>query len=251
MAGHATVSKGARMGADKRTAKIVGSLLIVATVASILGSAALGSVLDGRTYLTTIGAHDDGVRVSALLFLVAAVSAFATAFLLFPILKRHAEGWAAGYVGLRAFENVLYVVSVVALLVMLTVSKSHEAGTVRASDLSLLGRALLAVHDWSSLLGTLFFAGLGATILNYVLYRSRIVPRWLSVWGLIGGALLVLYGLLGVFGLDVGLTSPSTLLAMPLAVEEMVFAGWLLAKGFEPRDVSVDHAAELRVDALI
>ena len=107
------------MDQDRRTARIVGILFIVATVASILGSVALGSVLDGSDYLTTVAAHEGQVITAALLFLIAATSAFATAFLLFPILRRHAEGLAAGYVGLRAFENVFYVASVVGILAML------------------------------------------------------------------------------------------------------------------------------------
>ena len=90
---------------DRRTAKVVGVLFIVATVASLLGSVALGSVLDGSDYLATVAAHEGQVITAALFFLIASTSAFATAFLLFPTLRRHAEGLAAGYVGLRAFEK--------------------------------------------------------------------------------------------------------------------------------------------------
>lgn len=238
------------MDSDRRTGKVVGILFIVATVASILGSVALGSVLDEPDYLSTIAAHEGQVILSALLFLIAALSAFATAFLLFPILKRHAEGLAAGYLGLRAFENIFYVASVVGLLMMLTVSQSDAIGTAGGSDLPLLGAVLLALRDWSSLLGTLIFFGLGAVILNVVLYQSRLVPRWLSLWGVGGGALVFLYGLLGVSGFDVGLGSPSMLLAMPIALQEMVFAGWLLTKGFDRSEVNVDQAPELRVDVV-
>jgi hypothetical protein len=221
------------LDSDQTTAKVVGVLFIVATAASILGSVALGSVADEPADLTAVAAHEGHVIAAALFFLIAALAAFATAFLLFPILRRHSEGLAAGYLGLRAFENVFYVASVVGLLVMLRVSQSDVVRGPGAPDLRLVGVALLALRDWSSLLGTLIFAGIGAVILNAVLRRSRLVPRWLSVWGLVGGALVVLYGVLGLFGLDVGLGSPSTLLAMPLAVQEMAFAGWLLAKGLE------------------
>ena len=140
---------------------------------------------------------------------------------------------AAGYVGLRAFENVFYVASVVGILAMLRVSQSDTAGAADISQLALLGAAMMALRDWSIMIGTLIFAGLGAVTLNYVLYRSRLVPGWLSLWGLVGGGLLFLYGVLGILGVDTGLGSPWMLLAMPIAVEEMVFAGWLLAKGFQ------------------
>ena len=239
------------MDPDRRTGKVVGVLFVVATVASIVGAVALGSVLDEPDYLITIAAHESQLILAALLFLTAALSAFATAFLLFPILKRHAEGLAAGYLGLRAFENVFYVASVVGLLMMLTVGQSDAIGAAGASDLLLLGAVLLGLHDWSSLLGTLIFFGLGAVILNYVLHQSRLVPRWLSRWGLIGGALVVLYGLLGVFGFEASLGSPAMLLAMPIAVQEMVFAGWLLTKGFDQHEADVDQAPDLSVDVMI
>jgi F420H(2)-dependent quinone reductase len=233
------------MDPDRKTAKVVGALFIVATGASILGSVVLGSVVDEPRYLTTLAGAETHVIASAMLFVIAALSAFATAFLLFPILRRHAEGLAAGYLGLRAFENVFYVASVVALLMMLTVSQSDAVGAAKTSDTAVFGAVLLALRDWSNVLGTLLFAGVGAVILNSVLYRSRLVPRWLSLWGVVGGALLVLYGVLGVFDVDVDLGSPSTLLAMPIAVQEMVFAGWLLTKGFATRTVAPEATGDV------
>ena len=238
------------MDPDRRAGKVVGVLFIVATVASIVGSAVLGDVLDEPDYLETVGGHEGQIVVAVLLFLIAAVSAFATAFLLFPILRRHAEGLAAGYVGLRAFENVFYVASVMGILMMLRLGQTDAVETADASELVLLGGALLALREWATLLGTLIFFGLGALTLNSVLYRSHLVPRWLSVWGLVGAALVFLYGVLGVLGVDTSLGSPAMLLAMPIAVQEMVFAGWLLTKGFGRRDVDIDHLPEPRVHAM-
>lgn len=224
------------MDTQRRTARVVGALFVVATVASIAGSIVLGSALDGSDYLIGLSGKETSVAVAVLLFVIAATSAFATAVLLFPILRRHAEGLAAGYVGLRTFENVFYIAGAVALLVMLSVSQDEAIGRATATDVPVLGATLLALHDWSILIGTLIFAGLGSLTLNSVLYRATLVPRWLSIWGIVGAALLVLYGLVGVFGGGIGLDSPLTLLAMPIAVQEMVFAGWLIVKGFERRD---------------
>lgn len=88
------------------------------------------------------------------------------------------------------------------------------------------------------LIGTLIFFGLGSLALNYVLYQSKLVPRWLSAWGLIGTVLVFLYGLLGIFGVGIGLNSPFALLAMPIAAQEMVFAVWLIFKGFNPSAIA-------------
>jgi Domain of unknown function (DUF4386) len=238
------------MESDRRTGIVVGALFIVATAASILGSVALGSVLEGPEYLTDVAVGESQVILAVLLFLIAASSAFATAFLLFPILRRHSEGLAAGYVGVRGFENVFYVAGVVGLLIMVTVSQTDALGTAGASDLPLLGAALLALHDWSVLIGTLIFFGLGALTLNYVLYQASLVPRWMSLWGIVGAVLVFSYGLLGVFGVDTGLGSPFMVLAMPIALQEMVFAVWLMVKGFNRPAVQPDQTAERRVAAM-
>jgi len=233
---------------DRRTAAIVGVLFIVATAASILGSVALGSALEGDDYLTNLSGGQ--VTPAAVLFAAAATSAFGTAILLLPILRRHAEGLAIGYVGLRAFENILYLAGVVALLMMLTVSESDAAAAAASTDLRLIGTLLLALHSWAVLLGTLIFAGLGSLTVNSLLYRSRLVPQWLSAWGLIGGSGIVLSGLLGVFGVSTGLGSPWMLLAMPLAFQEMVFAVWLIIRGLQvhqdlPMQTPLAHAQRL------
>jgi Domain of unknown function (DUF4386) len=235
------------MDSDRRTAIVVGALFVVATVASILGSVVLGSVLDGPDYLVGLSGHESRVIAAVLLFLIAASSAFGTAVLLFPILRRYAEGLAAGYVGLRGFENIFYVAGAVALLVMLTVSQNDAVATAGPAGLPLLGAALLALHEWSVLIGTLIFASLGSLTLNYVLYRSRLVPRWLSLWGLGGAPLVFLYGLIGILGWGRGLDSPYMLLAMPIALQEMVFAVWLIVKGFERRTDEFGETPEPRM----
>jgi hypothetical protein len=221
------------MDTNRTTERTVGTLFIAATVASIAGSVALGTALDEPDYLIDLATQQGRVILAAVLFLIAACSAFATSFRLFPILRRHAEGLAAGYVGLRAFENVFYVTGVVALLAMLTVGQHAAISTAGATDLALLGAALLALHDWSILIGTLLFFALGAATLNYVLYRSRLVPRWLSMWGLIGAPLALSYGVAGLLGYGTDLGSPLMLLAMPIAFQELVFAVWLITRGFD------------------
>jgi hypothetical protein len=232
------------MDTNRTTERVVGTLFIVATVGSIVASAVLGGALDGPDYLIDLSAHQGRIILAALIFLIAATSAFATAFLLFPILRRHDEGLAAGYVGLRAFENVFYIAGIASLLTMLTVSQ-NDASSV-AADLPLLGATLLAFHDWSILLGTLIFFALGAATLNYVLFRSRLVPRWLAIWGLVGAPLALGYGLLGLLGYGTDLGSPLMLLAMPIAVQEMVFAGRLIVRGFDRPAEDHDRTPEAR-----
>lgn len=239
------------MESERRTAAVVGVLFIIATVGSIIGSAVLGSALDGPDYLAGLSADAGRVTLAVLCFIVAATSAFATSFLLFPILRPHAEGLAAGYIGLRGFENVFYVAGAVGLLVMLTLSQDDAVGAAAPADLVALGALLAALHTWSVVIGTLIFAGLGCLTLNTVLFRSRLVPHWLSIWGLVGGVGVVTYGLLGILGFETGMGSPYMLLAMPLAFQEMVFAAWLLAKGLQTGEASHRPAPAPRVPAAV
>ena len=158
------------MESERRTAAVVGVLFIIATVGSILGSAVLGSVLDGPDYLLGLSAEAGRVTAAVLCFIVAATCAFATSFLLFPILRPHAEGLAAGYVGLRTFENVFYVAGSIGILAMLTLSQHDAVHAAAPADVVALGTLLAALHTWAVVLGTLIFAGLGCLTLNVVLY---------------------------------------------------------------------------------
>ncbi|MGZ7049429.1 MAG: DUF4386 domain-containing protein, partial [Methanobacterium sp.] len=114
----------------RKTGIIVGLLFISATVASILSAVSLGSILDAPNYLISVSAYGNQMIMAVIFFLIAAISAVATSFMLFPILKRHIESLAMGYVVLRTFENVIYVVGALSLLVMLTVSQKYMAGAV-------------------------------------------------------------------------------------------------------------------------
>lgn len=222
------------MDSYRKTGIIVGILFIIATVTSILGKVSLGPILDDPNYLISVSAHGNQMIMAVVFFLIAAISAVSTSFMLFPILRRYIESLSLGYVVLRIFENVFYVVGTLSLLVMLTVSQKYLAGAVDASFYTAMGTLLMVLKDWAGLIGTLFFAGLGSMTLNYVLYQSKLVPRWLSLWGFIGAALIVLLGLSGILGFGMGFSSPFALIAIPIAVQEMVFAVWLIFKGFSP-----------------
>ncbi len=232
------------MDSYRKTGIIVGVLFIVATVASILSAVSLGSILGAPNYLISVSAHGN-VIITVILWLIAAISAFATSFMLFPILRRHIESLAMGYVGLRLFESVFYVVGALSLLVMLTVSQKYMPGALDASYYTTLGTLLLALQNWAILLGTLIFFGLGSMTLNYVLYQSKLIPQWLSLWGLIGAALTLLYGLLGILD-GSGLNSPFALLSILIFVQEMVFAVWLIVKGFNPSALASDSMKQIQ-----
>lgn len=224
----------------RKTAVLVGALFIIATVTAIAAMVLLGTVFEEPDFLVDLAEIEDKVVVAVILELILAISLIGIGALMFPVFKKHSEGLALGYAAIRLTEAIFIILASVCLLVMLTLSQDHAAGNLDAANSETMGAMLLALREWSFVIGTLVFLGLGAMTLNYLFYLSQLIPRWLAVWGIIGGAGVLIYGVWGLFGLDTGAADASTLLAAPIAVQEMVFASWLIIKGFNtPADESV------------
>ncbi len=219
------------MDSYRKTAIIVGALFITATATSILGGSLISSVIDSPKDFLNVSANENQIVLGCLLVLVDSLAVIFIAILMFPILKKHNEGLALGYVGLRIFEGVVFVIGVISILAILTLSQEYVGGTMDASYFQALVTLLLGVYDWSWLVGPLIFFALSTLPFYYLLYKSRIIPQWLSGWGLIGGILVTLFGLLAMFGFDTTSTI-SMFLFLPIAVQEMVLAVWLIVKGF-------------------
>lgn len=220
--------KGRGAGPHRRTAIIVGALFILATGITIVGIVAMGFTLDDSDYLEKVADHETGIIVAVICWIILAASVAGIGFFLHPILKQYDEGLSLGYVSFRLIESVLILMSAISLQSLLTLNQGYVAGDLDVTYYESSGELLKALFDWSFIVGTMIFLGLGGLVLNYMLFKMSIVPSWLSVWGIIGGACVLLYGLISLFGHD------PAILAAPIAVQEMVFALWLIFKGFNP-----------------
>jgi len=228
------------MNSSKTTARIVGALFITATVVGLLGTSLTGSVVGAPDYLVQIAANKNLVVLGALLKFVAAAASAGIAIALYPVLRKHNEGLALGSVGFRLVEGVFYIVAALGLLSLLSLGQEYAgAGPQAAPTLQVLGTLILAVRNWAGFVyGVLFFC-LGALMYYYVLYQSRLIPRWLSGWGLVAIALLFSMVLLIAFGeRPSGPSGMQLLLALPIALQEMVLAVWLILKGFNPSAIA-------------
>ena len=220
------------MKSDRATARVVGVLFIVGTVAGGLGLALSQPLVDASDYLTKLSLHEDRVATGALFTLIMGVALVGVSIVIYPVLRRHSERLALGYVVARTVESVFYVIDAVLLLTLLTVSRGLvDAGAPDASHFQALGDSVLGARDWAAALLDLTAFGLSALILNYALYGARLVPRWLSVWGLAGAALYMLAGAMVLYGLG-PLSTTQAVLDAPLGLQEMVLAIWLIVKGF-------------------
>jgi len=223
------------MNTNRKSAIIVGVLYIAATVAGVLSMVSLGSLLEGPDILINVSANENQVIMAALLELIMAIAVAGIAFMIYPILKKNSEvkeGLARWYVGTRITEGGIFLVAILGLLSILTLSREFvSAGAPDASYFQTITNVLLVVSDYAWMLGYTVFC-LGALILYYLLYESMLIPRWLSVWGLIGAPLMLAAGLLPLLINE----DPNSMLSMalnfPLALQEMVFAVWLIVKGF-------------------
>jgi Domain of unknown function (DUF4386) len=215
-------------------ATTAGVLFIAATIASLLATAFLGSLLDGSGFLAGVSLHQDRVLVAAFFQLVAAFTSAAIAISLYPVLRRHAAGMALGAVGFRLIEGVFYALSAAGTLVLVALSKQlATAGMAGALSVHTSGELVRSFRDSAGVVAVLAFY-IGATIYYLIFYRSQLIPRWLSVWGLAGTALGLVAGLLVMFRVIETMSSFQVALNIPIGVQEMVLAVWLILKGFSP-----------------
>ena len=217
------------MSSTRRTSIATGALFILATIAT-LAAAALEPSLTGVDSLSAVAEQPNRLAAAALLYLIAAGSSVAIA--LYPLLKQINVALALGSVVFRTIEAVFYTAAVVSLLSILPVGR--QLATARADNqapIQAIADVLLSMREHSTLVAVFAFT-LGALMYYTLFYRSRLVPRWLSGWGLAAALVMIAACLLALFS-DSPVTG-YTLLILPIAVQEMVLAVWLLVKGFSP-----------------
>ena len=227
------------MNTYRKTAITVGVLFIIATVIGVLGKVVfVDPVLDAPDYLIKISANENQVILGGLLMFFSAFASASIAIWLYPILKKHHEALALGSVGFRVVEGMLYILGVVGLLSLLALSQEYvKAGASNASVFQVSGTLLLAIKEWAGQLGVIAFT-VGAMMYYSVFYQSKLIPRWLSGWGFLAAASSLAAALLAITGLVIPFSTVFMVLQLPIAVQEMVLAVWLIVKGFNPSAVA-------------
>ncbi len=222
------------MNSYRNNATVAGVLFIIATVLNVLGTSLYNPFLAATDYLIKIAANENQVIIGAILVVISAFASASIAIWLYPVLKKHNEALALGSVGFRVMEGMLYIVGVVGVLSLLTLSQVYvTAGASNASLYQISGTVLLAVENWAGMLGVIAFT-MGGLMYYIVFYQSKLVPRWLSGWGLVAVAFSLASALLTILGVLVPLSTVFILFNVLIAVQEMVLAVWLIVKGFNP-----------------
>jgi hypothetical protein len=220
----------------RRIAAVTGWLWIVTFVTSIPARFILyAPILDEPSYVT--GAGEEARALLALgavfeLFLI--ISNVGTAVVPYSIHKRYSEVGAVGYVTARVMECVFIAIGIVSLLAIVTLRQDAPSGATAA-----LGQGIEAIYEWSFRMGPGFVVGVGnGLILGYMMYKSGLVPRRMAMFGLVGGPLVILAGILVAFDVIEGGKAIQGLMSLPEAIWELSLGIYLVAKGYR-RDAPV------------
>jgi hypothetical protein len=205
-------------------------IFVIATVAALASTPLLPRVT-GEGYLADVAASAGQMAVGMGLLLVAAFTSATIAVAMYPVMRRWHEGLALASVVLRAMEGLMYIVAVAFLLSLLSVSQQFVAAPpVDQPIMQAIADTMRGAREHAALLGVFCFC-LGAFCYYLLFFQSRLVPRWISGFGLIAIAMMFTACWLSLLS-----DSPITgyvFLLFPILVQEMVLAVWLIVKGFD------------------
>ena len=227
------------MNTNRKTAIIVGVSFILG-FASIFGVVFVKPILDDPNYLIKLTENKNLVMMGVLSELIMSFACAGIAIWLYPILRKHNKFLALGAVGFRIIENVFQIIAALGLLLLLTLSQEAvKADALTASTFQIAGSLLLAVRFWAGLELAQIGFGLGALMYYYIFYQTKLIPRWLSGWGIIAIILHLTSVFLTMFlQIDPFSGSPIILLSMPIFFQELTLAAWLIVKGFNPSAIA-------------
>ena len=235
--------QGERVGArfptpgENSAARWAGWFMAITFITSIPALLLYHPILHDHSYILGAG-HDTRIEFAAVLEVFLMISAIGVAVVMFPILRRESESVALGYVASRIVEATMIGVGIISLLAIVTL-RGDLAGSVGANggSLQIGGRALVAIHQWTFVMGPGFVVGVNDILLGYLMYTTALMPQRLALFGLVGGPLIFASKIAVVFGAFSITSSAAGVFAIPVFIFEASFAIYLIAKGFRPSRV--------------
>jgi hypothetical protein len=221
------------MSSSRKASIAIGALFIIGTVCGALSQAAFWEPVHGAgDLLAHVAANGGQVVLGAVFWLAMGLALAFVPIAAFPILRRHNETLAVGYVVFRGgLETLTYAASAVSWLLLLPLGRTSGIGVAETALLPVIGKAMFEVREIMSI-STIVFC-IGSMMFFWVLFRSRLIPRWLSLWGLVAAVPYITGGALGLVGAVDPWAAVVIVIDIPLAIQEMVLAVWLIVKGFD------------------
>jgi Domain of unknown function (DUF4386) len=221
------------MNSNRDIAISVGVLYILAAVTAIIGFVLYQPILNDPEYIIKGSANVTQVIWGAINELILAFSIIGISVLMFPIVNKENESLAIGYVCFRLLEAILIIIGIIGLLSIVTLSQEFVTAVApNAPSYLIAGKSLVILHNWTFLLGPNLALAPSTLMMSYFLYDSKLVPRFISVLGLVGGTLILAYALLVIFGVFLQDSAWGAILGIPVFAYEMSLAVWLIIKGF-------------------
>src|SRR5664279_5259772 len=226
-----------------RKTSLVAGIFYLLTFVSI-PTLALYSRVKSENYITGSG-PDTPAIIGGILEIIVALAGIGTAIVLYPVLRKQNKSAALGLVSARILESGTTFVGVAFILSIVTL---RQAGA--GADALVTGHALATLYDRIFLLGQGFMPAICDLLLGFLLYQSRLVPRRLSLIGIVGGPVLIAGYLAVLFGLIAQHGPVAGLSALPVALFEFSLGVWLVIKGFNPKAVAVLEVRSVQGDKL-
>jgi hypothetical protein len=219
------------MNTTRKIAVMTGVVFIIATVTGFIAAALIPDLTD-TDYLARFFENKNQVVTGALLYLIGYLACAGISVVMYPVLKQLNAGLALGSVIFRTIETAFYMVGLVSLMSLVTLGQQFPtAGDADRMSLQAIGNSLVSIHDYAGLVGVFAFC-VGALMYYYLFFATRLIPRWLSGFGIVAILLMLTACVLALFSGN-RITSYIPL-AFPIFIQEMVLAVWLIVKGFNP-----------------
>ena len=221
------------MNKGRKLTAIAGALFMLGTVFGVLSMSATSALRSGSNLLEVVSQNPNQVITGSMLVLLMGLSLSLMAVCLYPVLSKQNRLFALGYVVFRGgLEMVTYMASAISWLFLLPLSSyAMQNGKEMDAGITALADSLFASVEITSILTIVFIVGL--LMFYSTLYQGRLVPRWLSLWGLIGAVPYLIAFMLQMYGVISDADTIFNIMIMPLALQEMALALWMIIKGFK------------------
>ncbi|MDR6784984.1 hypothetical protein ABIE26_003682 [Pedobacter africanus] len=222
------------MTTDKKI-RLAGLLILSGMCSGIFSVA---PAVDSKTYLTAAAQNSNGVLLAAVFQFIMSLTYMGVAILLYPEIKRFNRSLSIGFLGFRILAAALSIIGTTLLLAVLALSEAYLQNPSQGSvGPGLLGNVLKASRDYVNHVFMVLVLCTGNYLCYLLLYRSKLIPQWLSLWGMVGAFLAVSASILFLFRQVDVITYGYLALNVPTAIHELVLGIWLIVKGFNKSDL--------------
>ena len=217
------------MNSNKQISRIAGILIILGIISGILS---IVSSVESKNFLNEVFPNKNQVLTGAIFQFLLVPIYIGFSLVLYPILKKYNKTLSIGFIGFRIMAGVFQLLGIILLPIFILLSQKFLVQT--NADLILygtIGEILKLLRDLTNHLGVILATGLGNLLLYHILFKGKLIPVWLSIWGIIGNILIMVASFFLLFELIEVVSTEYGIMTIPLVLQEIILAFWLIIKG--------------------